>query len=767
VKNRVINEERLFNSIVSGALALCGLSKVIPVRKISHLEYPACTDGKTIEIFIDHEVFCVLTGTDRLCACVGAVMHELGHILFSNFLVRSSIACGGPRNVRALLLDRPEPWYDEGVAKLEIALEDYPQIWDVFWSFQNSAEDGYIEKAVSRVIRGKYAAWMRYFRRHLFSLDLSVSQIRAQIATGMPEFYALLMMMHQYVTSGRVKAETEAERKDPALIKAGKALSDLDMASSHPDQLKRMQYAFAVLVRFADEVIEYAQKCSEDAEKSGGKPASASSPNPGATGTGSGSTLAKKAFKEIADEESAAAEEAKAKKASVVKKQKEEDAPSKTGKTTSEKEAAESESADPKEEDDEPDESSSEISSEATDESEKNEEPETEKDVSEGKTSEEEPSDEEPIDLSPESAEEAGKSDDDDEALRDVWDEEPRLMPTEGEAKEFEDAKEETLSESSLVREGLASALSDLIQKLESETTEPDESRDVLETLRAINRSIPYADIHRGVGIEIEKQVVTDRHYEEWNAVKPQVQKIVARCTKGVEKAIAERIRGGKKTGLMIGSHIDASRACRNDGKVFFNKRLPQKDLDVALAVLIDESGSMNGGRILAAQTMALVMHEIARKLKIPVGIYGHTTSGFDRDNHGVKITMYADLSRADEHGCARLMGIRARYNNRDGAALAFVMHRLQKRSERTKIIFMVCDGQPADNNYYGSEAENDLRGIKNQIRRQGMSLVVAAIGDDKDAIERIYDDSFLDIGRLEDLPQRLSKKLLESINVR
>lgn len=765
MKNRVINEERLFNSIVSGALALCGLSKVIPVRKISHLEYPACTDGKTIEIFIDHMVFGVLTGTDRLCACVGAVMHELGHILFTNFLVRSSIACGGPRNYRALLLDRPEPWYDEGVAKLEIALEDYPQIWDVFWKFQNSAEDGYIEKAVSRVIRGKYAAWMRYFRRHLFSLDLSVSQIRAQIATGMPEFYALLMMMHQYVTSGRVKAETEAERKDPALIKAGKALSDLDMASSHPDQLKRLQYAFAVLVRFADEVIEYAKKCSEDEEKGGGKPASASSPNPGATGTGSGTTLAKKAFKKIADEESAASEEAKAKKVSG--KMGKEEASSEPGKTDPEKEEAESKSAEPVEKDDAPDESSSEKTSEEADESEKNEEPETERDVSEEKDSKEEPSDEEPIDLAAQSEEEAGKGDDDDETLRDVWYEEPRLMPTEGEAKEFEGEKEESVTESSLVREGLASALSDLIQKLEAETSEPDESRDVLETLRAINRSIPYADIHRGVGIEIEKQVVTDRHYEEWNAVKPQIQKIVARCTKGVEKAIAERIRGGKKTGLMIGSHIDASRACRNDGKVFFNKRLPQKDLDVALAVLIDESGSMNGSRILAAQTMALVMHEIARKLKIPVGIYGHTTSGFDRENRGVKITMYADLSRADEHGCARLMGIRARYNNRDGAALAFVMHRLQKRSERTKIIFMVCDGQPADNNYYGREAENDLRGIKNQIRRQGMSLVVAAIGDDKDSIERIYDDSFLDIGRLEDLPQRLSKKLLESINVR
>lgn len=764
MKNRVINEERLFNSIVSGALALCGLDKKIPVRRVGKYDYPACTDGKIIQIFMEHEAFAGLIGTDRLCACVGAVMHELGHILFTNFLVRASIASGGPRNFRTLLQDRPETWYNEGVAKLEMALEDYPKIWEMFWTFQNSAEDGYIEKAVSRVVRGKYAAWMRYFRRHLFSLEYSVGQLREKVASGIPEYYAIKEMMHQYVTSGRVKAETEAEKKDPALIRAGKALSDLDIASSHPDQLKRIQYAFAVLARFADDVIDFVKQSEGDDSKAGGGSPSESSPNTDASGNGAGSKLAKKHFQDVVDEESAASEAAKYEKKSTGDKSEESKgspAPGEDGNSENENSDSEETSSEIEETPDEgsPEESTS--TAEASDEDDQSEEESTGI-MESGETEGETPESETPK-LDPVEHQNPGSSDEEDAPPKDIWEEEPRFLPTEGEAKEAEGSGEETVSESSLLQEDLASALSDLIEKLGSESSEPSESKDVLDDLRALNRSIPYADIHRGVDINIEKQVATERHYDEWRKVKPEIHKIVSRCTKGVEKAVAERIRGGKKTGLMIGPHIDASRACRNDGKVFFNMRLPQKDLDVALAVLIDESGSMGGARILTAQTMSLVIHEVARRLKIPVGIYGHTTN----NDNDVVITMYADMSMADEHGCARLMGVQARDCNRDGAALAFVMHRLQKRTERTKIIFVVCDGQPSASGYYGKEAEEDLRGIKSQIHRQKMSLVVAAIGDDKDSIERIYGDSFLDISQLEDLPQRLAKKLIQSINVR
>ena len=64
---------------------------------------------------------------------------------------------------------------------------------------------------------------------------------------------------------------------------------------------------------------------------------------------------------------------------------------------------------------------------------------------------------------------------------------------------------------------------------------------------------------------------------------------------------------------------------------------------------------------------------------------------------------------------------------------------------------------KPADDGYYGTEAEADLRGIKQEYARQNIILFAAAIGDDKDAIQRIYQEGFLDITRLDDLPKNLT----------
>lgn len=83
------------------------------------------------------------------------------------------------------------------------------------------------------------------------------------------------------------------------------------------------------------------------------------------------------------------------------------------------------------------------------------------------------------------------------------------------------------------------------------------------------------------------------------------------------------------------------------------------------------------------------------------------------------------------EHPKYRLMDISARGSNRDGAALRYVAEALSKRSEAVKLLILVSDGQPADTGYYGTAAEEDLRGIKQEYQRKGILFVAAAIGND------------------------------------
>lgn len=81
----------------------------------------------------------------------------------------------------------------------------------------------------------------------------------------------------------------------------------------------------------------------------------------------------------------------------------------------------------------------------------------------------------------------------------------------------------------------------------------------------------------------------------------------------------------------------------------------------------------------------------------------------------------------------------------------------MSKRSEDVKILILISDGQPAHSGYSGTAAEEDLRGIKQEYQKKGILFIAAAIGDDKNNIERIYGNSFLDITDLAQIPIKLT----------
>ena len=133
--------------------------------------------------------------------------------------------------------------------------------------------------------------------------------------------------------------------------------------------------------------------------------------------------------------------------------------------------------------------------------------------------------------------------------------------------------------------------------------------------------------------------------------------------------------------------------------------------------------------------------------------IYGHSCEY----GSGVELYSYAEFDSIDHDDKYRLMDISARGCNRDGAPLRFVAEQLSKRPEEVRILMLVSDGQPSAPGYGGTAAEEDLRGIKQEYKRKGILFVAAAIGDDKQNIERIYGDSFLDITDLNELPVKLT----------
>lgn len=201
-----------------------------------------------------------------------------------------------------------------------------------------------------------------------------------------------------------------------------------------------------------------------------------------------------------------------------------------------------------------------------------------------------------------------------------------------------------------------------------------------------------------------------------------------------------------------MGRRLDVHALPRDDGRVFSKMRLPNDTPELAIGLLLDESGSMGcGSRATYARAAAIILYDFCQSLHIPVMVYGHST------DDGVALYSYAEFDSIDQLDRYRMMDISARGSNRDGAALRFVAEQLAKRSEDIRLLILVSDGQPADAGYYGTAAEEDLRGIKAEYRRKGICFVAAAIGDDKDNMERIYGDAFLDISDLHTLPVTLT----------
>ena len=281
-------------------------------------------------------------------------------------------------------------------------------------------------------------------------------------------------------------------------------------------------------------------------------------------------------------------------------------------------------------------------------------------------------------------------------------------------------------------------------------------------------QNISYGNVHSGVHVRVNRiNEVDEKLIEYYNQVAEPLLKISKQLKGSLVRQLKENRRGGKQTGLIMGRRLDAHSLHRNDGKVFYKNALPNEIPEIAIGVLLDESGSMSScHRSTYARAAAIILHDFCESLNIPIMVYGHSTGYAEGYTEIVELFSYAEFEGFDNNDKYRLMDISSRGSNRDGAALRFVAEQLSKRPEEIKILFLVSDGQPAASGYHGTAAEEDLRGIKHEYGRKGVLLIAAAIGDDKESIERIYGDSFMDITDLEQLPAKLTSVIKRHIRV-
>lgn len=293
-----------------------------------------------------------------------------------------------------------------------------------------------------------------------------------------------------------------------------------------------------------------------------------------------------------------------------------------------------------------------------------------------------------------------------------------------------------------------------ILNSIAKEKAEVEYQKELSEELQKAADDIHYGNAHEGIHVYVHRMTcVPDSMVEDYQKIAPPLLRASKRLQSTIAPLLKAEQEGGKMKNLQFGKRLDMRALHHEDGTFFTRTRLPDEEQKLAVALLVDESGSMSyADRITHAKKTAIVLYDFCKSLDIPITIYGHTTCGAS-----VELYSYAEFDSVDTSDRYRMMDMSARNGNRDGAALRFVAEHLDKRPELQKLLIIISDGQPAAYGYSGTEAEADLRGIKKEYEKKGIRLFAAAIGSDKENIKRIYKDGFLDITDLEKLPKNMT----------
>lgn len=228
-----------------------------------------------------------------------------------------------------------------------------------------------------------------------------------------------------------------------------------------------------------------------------------------------------------------------------------------------------------------------------------------------------------------------------------------------------------------------------------------------------------------------------------------------------VKPIFEKKIKGAVYHGQHCGSRISIPYYQKDSSKPFDRIKKPEK-ISLSCTVIIDQSGSMYGHKLKSALRAAAIIKTFCNELEIPTMVFGHSSSYPTMD-----IYRFCEFD-GSENEIYTLAAGDAHCGTRDGAALLYAVNKLKQRREKKKIIFIISDGSPCDYGYSGATAYADIQGIIKSATPYGISFFAAAIDEDKESIAKIYgEDRFVDISNLDDLPSKMACVLKRALKIR
>ena len=212
-----------------------------------------------------------------------------------------------------------------------------------------------------------------------------------------------------------------------------------------------------------------------------------------------------------------------------------------------------------------------------------------------------------------------------------------------------------------------------------------------------------------------------------------------------------------------IHAAVDLRMGMQPDPRIGIRTRFQIRDLSVLLLIDLSESTNdpvRNGdGEVrvldLAREATALLADALS-KIGDPFAIHGFDSNG----RHEVEYFRFKDFDGPyDDKVKARLAGMTGKLSTRMGAALRHAGSLLSRRPSQRKLIFLLTDGEPADNDVRDPQyLRHDTRKAVEELARQGITTFCLSLDPHADEyVSRIFGfRNYMVLDHVSRLPEKL-----------
>ena len=213
--------------------------------------------------------------------------------------------------------------------------------------------------------------------------------------------------------------------------------------------------------------------------------------------------------------------------------------------------------------------------------------------------------------------------------------------------------------------------------------------------------------------------------------------------------------------------------------KPIFKKTFTESKKELAITILIDNSGSMRGNLIFESASITTILGNILSLFNIPFEVIGYTTKSWNGGEVAKNIKDTQISGRACEvlhliyktfncpwRSSKKNIGIMCQNHdllkeNIDGEAILFASRRLSSREEKEKLIIVISDGVPVDEATISLNGKDYLqKHLLQVLAREQKNIKIFGVGIGYD-VSRFYKNNI----RLERSEADKATKIIEKIS--